>query len=646
MKSVRKNLHLLAVIIAIFPHLSHANTLEIPDFISSEFESMSQKRNIRIYLDETESFSSSQIVDLLKAGKFQFYDNVSDNIHRSSGTLWIYNNIKNDSNTSHDYFMYTHTSHYVWDLFLVKDDFTWEGPFQYGMDVDPDKRSIFSRHPGSVVSLDPLESKKFLIRVKTKYILKPTITVVSTDYFAKMNVLEHTLIALYYGLMLALICYNLFLFLSTKELSYLHYIFFAVSLCALLASSDGFADLFFGPFIFGSLSRYSASLHSLSLFCANNFIISLLQLKKEMRKSYDFFRLVGAILALIFFMTFLDIRVLADLSNVITVIICPIYLLIGIYLWKQGSKPAKYFIIGWGILIIGSFVSVLFPYFPQLNQGYRLYFIYIGSGLEIILMSFALGAKIGELELEKSLVEVKAREAEKLQKLVAILCHDIANPLNVILGQSYIAQKKQYSGEKLLLSWEKIKRASNIAVEIIQNVRDMEAIRTGKLNLKIGIVSINEAFENAEFIFEKQLENKKISLIGNLKGADEKFLVKAEKISFFNNIINNIISNAIKFSNQGDTIEFHAYKEEQYIRIEIRDHGIGMPKELCEQIFNEDSKTSRPGTMGEKGTGFGMPLAKSFVHVFSGKIQVESFPESKFPQEHGTKFTIHIPIAA
>ena len=83
-------------------------------------------------------------------------------------------------------------------------------------------------------------------------------------------------------------------------------------------------------------------------------------------------------------------------------------------------------------------------------------------------------------------------------------------------------------------------------------------------------------------------------------------------------------------------------KEENEIHLEIRDHGIGMSKDMLNQLFLEGEQTTRQGTQGEKGTGFGMPLVKTCMNYHDAKISVESNVIDLFPKEHGTTFHLYL----
>lgn len=112
-----------------------------------------------------------------------------------------------------------------------------------------------------------------------------------------------------------------------------------------------------------------------------------------------------------------------------------------------------------------------------------------------------------------------------------------------------------------------------------------------------------------------------------------------DRIAFFNQVLNNIFSNAIKFSSENSKIELNVREETRYIRLSIRDNGIGIPSNLVSRLFDHLSKTTRKGTKGESGTGFGLPLANAFVKAFGGKITVISKTEI---DNHGTVFHIYL----
>jgi signal transduction histidine kinase len=117
---------------------------------------------------------------------------------------------------------------------------------------------------------------------------------------------------------------------------------------------------------------------------------------------------------------------------------------------------------------------------------------------------------------------------------------------------------------------------------------------------------------------------------------DESLNVMADPASLINSVINNLLTNALKFSYSGSSIDVSAEKHGDKVIMTVRDYGKGMPDIIAENIFNPVKPTSRHGTDGETGTGFGLPLVYKFVNVYGGTIRVESVEQKDDSVNHGT----------
>jgi signal transduction histidine kinase len=125
-----------------------------------------------------------------------------------------------------------------------------------------------------------------------------------------------------------------------------------------------------------------------------------------------------------------------------------------------------------------------------------------------------------------------------------------------------------------------------------------------------------------------------------MRNEDKDLAVLADKSILLSNILSNILSNAIKFSYPGDKIEMEAKKENGKVKITMTDKGIGMPKNILDNLFHLNIPTTRTGTNNERGTGFGMPLVKSSVEFLGGKFYIDSRDKESFPANHGTECMI------
>ncbi len=242
------------------------------------------------------------------------------------------------------------------------------------------------------------------------------------------------------------------------------------------------------------------------------------------------------------------------------------------------------------------------------------------------------------LEL-KRLQEELYQKIEDKERLIHVLCHDISNPLTcisvwaeLILGMNEIEKNLNLSNRI-----QRILESAQQASEIIDHVREMERLSKQKNSLKLGPVSVKEVISNALLIFENQLKNKDITFkcFPALEELETEIL--AEKISFTTNVFNNLFSNSIKFSYPNSVITFIVEEKEEKVHLVLKDEGIGIPGDLLENIFNPGTSTSRSGTSGEEGSGFGMPLVKKYMDYYRGDILISSHPQESFPHQHGTE---------
>lgn len=248
-----------------------------------------------------------------------------------------------------------------------------------------------------------------------------------------------------------------------------------------------------------------------------------------------------------------------------------------------------------------------------------------------ITKSFNLRLKYGRKDFETK------KLLEENNQLIRILCHDLGNALTIIEMTSGILEKRLIPSEEQKLFFEKnidrLKRAVNNQKEIIEHVKQKEALESGKQKVDLVPVSLNIVFEKVKFIFQDQIKEKNLDLIINYSN-DTTPYVMAEMVSLSNNVINNIVSNAIKFSPDNSQIIISTWSDNNTVFLTIEDFGIGMGEDLLKNIFSTTVQTSRPGVKGEKGTGFGMPLAKSYMTKYGGDIIVES------RVSRGTRFTL------
>ena len=148
------------------------------------------------------------------------------------------------------------------------------------------------------------------------------------------------------------------------------------------------------------------------------------------------------------------------------------------------------------------------------------------------------------------------------------------------------------------------------------------------------ILDFHEAIQEIINPLKPIAESKKIS-IDYLESNKISFMAD---VNMFQTIIRNLVSNAIKFTNQSGTITIHTKKMHPYVKITIEDNGTGIDPINQPKLFDSSSLFTTPGTDKEKGTGLGLSLCKNFVEKHGGKIWVES------EMGVGSKFHFTLPL--
>lgn len=226
------------------------------------------------------------------------------------------------------------------------------------------------------------------------------------------------------------------------------------------------------------------------------------------------------------------------------------------------------------------------------------------------------------------------------KKLLRILSHDLANLLTISFASVAALKRKLGAGDEVLLNYlNKIEFSNLRQKELIEKVRSFDANKDKLASAEIQKHSLTKLIEESLVVFEDRLESKDITIELKNSFGDEAH-VYVDRVLFVNNVLNNILSNAIKFSENKATIKISILQENDAVILEIKDQGIGMPDDMLQSIFSGGVNISRPGVNGEEGTGFGIGLLKSTLDLFNCDIDVESREKSEKNSNHGTKITI------
>lgn len=219
--------------------------------------------------------------------------------------------------------------------------------------------------------------------------------------------------------------------------------------------------------------------------------------------------------------------------------------------------------------------------------------------------------------------ELRSEELERLNavkdKFFSIISHDLRSPINALAGLLDILDKGGLSEEDLSIHIRELKSRFNHTRSLLNNLLDWTLLQMDKLNLQAAKINVKQIVEDNIQMIES-ITSKEVKLISRI----ESDVIAFADSNTFNLVVRNLITNAIKFTNEGGEIEIGAKEKGPDWLVYIKDSGIGMSKEVIEILFDKTAPYTTRGTANEKGTGLGLILCKEFVEKNGGKIWVES----------------------
>lgn len=221
-----------------------------------------------------------------------------------------------------------------------------------------------------------------------------------------------------------------------------------------------------------------------------------------------------------------------------------------------------------------------------------------------------------------------------MAELIRILTYDISFPIQSIKNTAENLQQSFPEGNGNSPYIKKIVVATQVIQTITARVQKLKELHHENASCENYYFDLGEVCEKGINLYRDKADQKKIEL--EFIKTNELNPVFAEKDVLTFQVLPNILSNAIKFSDNNSVITITASPG----KLVIRDQGIGIPKEIQNVIFSYRNRTNRLGTHGEEGTGFGMPLVKTLLERMDAKINIKSWDRNEFPENHGTEIEI------
>ncbi|NVO19035.1 MAG: PAS domain-containing sensor histidine kinase [Bacteroidetes bacterium] len=256
--------------------------------------------------------------------------------------------------------------------------------------------------------------------------------------------------------------------------------------------------------------------------------------------------------------------------------------------------------------------------------------------------------KQAEDKLQTYTVELEDLNANK-DKFFSVIAHDLKSPFQGLLGftdlllEDFDMLQKDEIKNYLI----NIRNASHNTYSLLENLLDWSRIQSGRMNFTPSRINLAHEVGQVLDILNSNAIRKGISLTSLVEHEIEVFADQ----NMVHSVIQNLVSNAIKFSNSRGQVVVTAEKGQisnndespdnaikNYIKVNVRDHGIGIPQEAIARIFSLTDHFSLNGTANEPGTGLGLILSKEMIERHGGELTVNSKPGE------GSTFSFTLPV--
>ena len=240
----------------------------------------------------------------------------------------------------------------------------------------------------------------------------------------------------------------------------------------------------------------------------------------------------------------------------------------------------------------------------------------------------------------KRIIEQQNRELRATlnnrDKMYSVIAHDLRSPMasiRMVLNLVVASASPETVGEEVYNLLDQANRESEEVHDLLDNLLKWTKSQTGRLNVVKQELELNDIIPGVVEIFDTIAATKHIKL--ELKSESDSLKVEADN-DMLKTVVRNFLSNAIKFSPADSTIEITMTKENEFAKVSVRDHGVGIASDRLDSIFHKGETTY--GTGGEEGSGLGLQLCQDFARKNGGDCTVESV------EGQGSTFSVLIPL--
>ncbi len=630
--------------------------------------------HLEILEDPKGELAISDVISEDIPSRFVQSTELTPNYGFSTSAYWVRFQIVNPYMRSRSLFLESNWSHHDLIHFYVFEDGKKTNEKKAGDMFPYNQREIKHRNIIFPLDIEPNTHLTIYLRFKSEAsMLIPLILWEPTEFYQQATT-NHYFLGLYYGALIIMILYNLFIFFAVKEKKhYLYYVLFISSLLLIQISLDGFGYEYLWPSHPNWTNKCVNIFILIGVFWGTIFCQKFLNTKIHVPKLHrllTFFLLITPPGVLLLF--FINVSIAGKLASTVGGVFSTLLLVTGFTCLVKGVREARYFFSA-SLFLFTGMILVALGYGGIVERNFITTFaVHIGTTVQALLLSFGLADLINTLQKEHLLVhkanlQMEKQFSEKLKKEIEVktlnlsqqkikleraneelkeldtlksnffanLSHELRTPLTLIRGWTeYIID-----GEQGEISDELMQTLSNINVQNlnltdkINQMLKLSRFDAGMMRLTLNEINIDNFMYQIISSFKGLTDQSGVQLNYTCKLENKEVLFDKEKLR---DTINNLIRNAYKFTEKGE-INITLSGNGDMVTIEVSDTGVGMSEKMIQNIFKRFQQGDSSKTRLYEGTGLGLAIVKDSVEMMHGRISVHSI------ENQGSTFTVELP---
>lgn len=275
----------------------------------------------------------------------------------------------------------------------------------------------------------------------------------------------------------------------------------------------------------------------------------------------------------------------------------------------------------------------------QRNMLIIIILIILSSSLIIVFLYKMKRNAYNALSKANDLILTQKKELEQMNKtrdrFFSIIAHDLKNSLiSTQMGVDLLDDIDKMDKQTSFAVIQELKETTHNLSKLLENLLQWARIQIGRIHLESQEFSFSEVLDDVLLALKNKFRQKNVTILNEI---DDSTKIEADKNMVYS-ILQNILTNAIKFSHSNGEIVIRQKQDSGKLWITISDNGVGMSADVLQKLFRVDEIVSMPGTDGERGTGLGLILCKEFIEKNGGEIKVES------AEAEGTTVQFNLPL--